>query len=110
MPCARPSEIELNSCASLFPYSQSTSRRLGPMPPPARPPWQPEQFICTNSCRPAPMAPRSFAYGFDRSLRVVGGPGTGPTDVRMGGGAELAARSPGVLVHEAIARDTAAAA
>ena len=34
------------------------------MPPPARPPWHPEQLNRTNSCRPSPRAVRSLAYGF----------------------------------------------
>src|SRR3954468_6400949 len=77
----------LKICASVLPYRQTTSRRLGPMPPPARPPWQPEQLNRTNSWRPSPVAVRSPAYGFAGGGPEFGGPGMGPTDVNIGGGA-----------------------
>ena len=59
------------------------------MPPPARPPWQPEQLKRTNSCRPSPIAVRSFGVRIRRRTPAgrVGGPGTGPTAVDTGGGA-----------------------
>src|SRR5215218_10399799 len=108
MPWARPSAIELNTWASRSPYSQSTSRRLGPMPPPARPPWHPEQLKRTNSCRPSPVAVRLLVYGFGapggslaRPALSPGGPGTGPTAVTIGGGAAVAPPLGGVGPHEA---------
>src|SRR4051794_18703109 len=59
------------------------------MPPPARPPWHPEQLKRTKSCRPSPMAVRSSAYGFAVVLGDVCGPGIGPTAARAGGGAAV---------------------
>src|SRR6185437_3728369 len=66
-----------------------SGRRSGPMPPPAWPPWQPAQFIATNSCRPCSSAEGSLAYGF--CIVVAGsspstcGPGMGPTGAITGG-------------------------
>src|SRR6188472_3410932 len=37
---------------SLLPYFQTVSRKLGPIPPPASPPWQPTQLFSMNSTRP----------------------------------------------------------
>src|SRR5438094_3483725 len=110
MPWARPSEMELNSCASLFPYIQSTSRRLGPMPPPPRPPWQPEQLKRTNSWRPAPIAARSPPNGLAIVGGFVGGPGMGPTAVVAGGVVEMAGVSGGVPPHATTVVAAAAAA
>src|SRR5689334_556412 len=99
MPCARPSTIELKICASSLPYNQSTSRRLGPIPPPARPPWHPEQLNRTNNCRPSPIAVRSFVYGLLGFGALLLGPGIGPTLVNIGGGAAVAPPCGGASPH-----------
>ena len=64
-------------------------RKLGPMPPPARPPWQPEQSKWTKSWRPSPSAVRLPLYGFGEPPSGVGGPGIGPTAVITGGRAAV---------------------
>src|SRR4029450_8047049 len=87
-----------------------TSRRLGPMPPPARPPWHPEQLKRTNSWRPSPIAVRSFAYGFWGPPDGVGGPGIGPMGVTLGGGAAVAPPCGGGPLHAARITKTAIAA
>ena len=69
------------------------------MPPPARPPWQPEQLKRTNSWRPAPIAARSPPNGLMIVGGFVGGPGIGPTAVVAGGAIELAGVSGGVPAH-----------
>src|SRR3954471_4136401 len=85
------------------------SRRLGPIPPPARPPWQPEQLKRMNSCRPSPVAVRSLVYGLAppgstdaRPCTLPEGPGIGPTAVTIGGGAAVAPPLGGVRPHAVI--------
>src|SRR5436190_1362189 len=79
------------------------------MPPPARPPWHPEQLKRTNNCRPSPMAVRSLVYGLPDGADAGIGPGIGPTAVMMAGGAAVAPPCGGVgpqagsRIHSAIA-------
>src|SRR5581483_3858517 len=72
-----------------------SGRRSGPMPPPAWPPWQPAQFIATNSCRPCSSAEGSLAYGF--CIVVAGSsPSTcGPATVCAAPGGDAAAEGGG---------------
>src|SRR3954469_9393847 len=85
------------------------SRRLGPIPPPARPPWHPEQLKRMNSCRPSPVAVRLLVYGLAppgstdaRPCTLPEGPGIGPTAVTIGGGAAVAPPLGGVRPHAGI--------
>jgi hypothetical protein len=41
IPAGRPWCSDDMICSSVPPYFHSSSRRLGPIAPPARPPWQP---------------------------------------------------------------------
>src|SRR5579871_5883938 len=78
------------------------------MPPPARPPWQPEQLNRTNSSRPSAVAPRAPWYGFVGRGGFLSGPGTGPTAVKIGGIEAIVAMSPGERSPQAAATTTAA--
>src|SRR3954470_1624344 len=76
------------------------------MPPPARPPWQPEQLKRMNSWRPSPAAVRSPAYGFGTPLPDDAPPGMGPTAAIIGGGAAVMAPFGGVRPQAAAAAST----